>query len=402
MDVAFFSESYLPTRDGVASVVSGLARSLTRLGHTVRVYTPQPVRGAAAEEVVLDGITVSRVRALPVPYYHEYRWALFPFAQLRSDRFVRDADVVHLHTPGVMGGAGFLAARHWAKPLVGTFHTNVGDMRESFADSWAVQLFLRAAWIWTLGTYWRCDVTTAPTSAARDTLEHQARKPFRRPVEVVPNGIDLERFTPGRSVPDWRARCGLGDGPLLVYLGRLTTDKGIHRFLDAVERLAPRSDFGAIVGGSGPEEGSVRERLRATPALAQRVRYVGPVAEEEKGALLAQADLFVLPSTADTSSVALLEAMACGAACVSSNLGGPADLLRDGETGRLVDVREDGALAAVLAQLLDDDGARERLAAAGEAYARTHGSIEASARRFISLYELLVQERSLGGRRQSG
>src|SRR5579862_4628753 len=171
MDVAFFSESYLPTRDGVASVVSGLARSLTRLGHTVRVYTPQPVRGAAPEEVVLDGITVSRVRALPVPYYQEYRWALFPFAQLRSDRFIRNADVVHLHTPGVMGGAGFLAARHWDKPLVGTFHTNVGDMRESFASSWAVQLFLRAAWIWTLGTYWRCDITTAPTTAARTTLE---------------------------------------------------------------------------------------------------------------------------------------------------------------------------------------------------------------------------------------
>jgi glycosyltransferase involved in cell wall biosynthesis len=402
MDVAFFSESYQPTRDGVAAVVSGLARSLTRLGHTVRVYTPQPVRGAAAEEVVLDGITVSRVRALPVPYYREYRWALFPFAQLRSDRFVRDADVVHLHTPGVMGGAGFLAARHWHKPLVGTFHTNVGDMRESFADSWAVQLFLRAAWIWTLGTYWRCDVTTAPTAAARVTLEEHARKPFRRPVEVVPNGIDLERFVPGRAVPDWRARCGLGEGPLLVYLGRLTTDKGIHRFLDAVDQLGDGADFGAIVGGSGPEEGAVRERLRRSATLARRVRYVGPVAEEEKAALLGQADVFVLPSTADTSSIALLEAMACGAACVGSNVGGPAELLRDGETGRLVDVRRDGALAAVLAELLEDPVARRRIAGSGEAYAHDHGSIEASARRFIKLYELLLQERRLGGVRQSG
>lgn len=402
MDVAFFSESYLPTRDGVASVVSDLARSLHRLGHTVRVYAPQPRHGAPSEEVVLDGITVSRVRSLPVPYYHEYRWALFPFAQLRADRFLRNADVVHLHTPGAMGGAGFLAARHWGKPLIGTFHTNVGQMQESFADSWAVRTFLRAAWIWTLGTYWRCDVTTAPTAAARATLERHARKPFRRPVEVVPNGIDLERFRPGVAVPDWRERCGFGDGPLVVYLGRLTADKGIHRFLDAIGALRPRTGLGAIVGGAGPEEAAVRQRLRSERRLSDRVRYVGPVAEEEKAALLAQADLFVLPSTADTSSVALLEAMASGAACVASNAGGPADLIQDGVTGRLFDVRRGGALAERLDELLDDAAERRRLADGGEAYARAHASIEASARRFISLYELLVRERGPGGVGQSG
>lgn len=402
MDVAFFSESYLPTRDGVASVVSGLARALHRLGHTVRVYAPQPRRGAPSEEVVLDGIAVSRVRSLPVPYYHEYRWALFPFAQLRSDRFLRGADVVHLHTPGMMGGAGFLAARRWHKPLVGTFHTNVAQMQESFRDSWAVQLFLRAAGIWTLGTYWRCDVTTAPTAAARASLEGQARKPFRRPIEVVPNGIDLDRFHPGIGVPDWRTRCGFGEGPLAVYLGRLTADKGIHRFLDAVGQLPGTTALAAIVGGSGPEEPAVRERLRSDARLGQRVRYVGPVAEEEKAALLAQADLFVLPSTADTSSVALLEAMASGAACIASNVGGPADLIDDARNGRLFEVRREGALAGVLGELLADAPQRRRLGRAGEEYARAHGSIEASARRFISLYELLVQERSPGGVRQSG
>ncbi|MCI4336481.1 MAG: glycosyltransferase [Thermoplasmata archaeon] len=397
MDIAFFSESYLPTRDGVSSEVSSLARSLTHLGHSVRVYTPQPVHGVGPEEVLVDGITVCRVRSVPVPYYAEYRWALFPFGQLRRDPFLRAADVVHLHTPGMMGGVGFLAARHWRKPLIGTFHTNVGQMEESFAGSWAVRLFLKIAWIWTLGTYWRCDLTTAPTPAARETLETHARKPFRRPVEVVPNGIDLERFHPGLTVPDWRSRCGLTEGPLAVYLGRLTADKGIHRFLDAVAALPPEPEFGAIVAGSGPEEGAVLRRLRSDARLARRVRYVGPVAEEEKPALLSQASLFVLPSTADTSSVALLEAMASGAACVASNSGGPADLITDGRNGRLFDVRRDGALPSLMAELLTDAGERQRLSIAAGEYAREHASIEVSARRFISLYELLLTERRPGG-----
>jgi glycosyltransferase involved in cell wall biosynthesis len=233
-------------------------------------------------------------------------------------------------------------------------------------------------------------------------LETHARKPFRRPVEVVPNGIDLDRFQPQLRVPDWRSRCGLGEGPLAVYLGRLTTDKGIHRFLDAVTTLPESPGFGAIVAGSGPEEGAVRRRLREDASLARRVRYVGPVAEEEKTALLSQASLFVLPSTADTSSVALLEAMASGAACVVSNSGGPADIIRDGENGRQFDVHRDGALAEAMSALLDDPAERARLATAGREYARTHASIEASARRFISLYELLLKERGPGGIRHAG
>jgi len=397
MEIAFFTESFPPTRDGVAVEVGGLARALTRLGHRVRVFAPNPVKGARPDRFELDGIDVTRVRSVPVPVYSEYRWPVFPFLAVRGVEFGDQVDVVHVHTPGVMGGIGFLAARRWGKPLVGTFHTNVWEMRESFADRPLVLLFLRIARTWSLGTYWRCDVTTAPTEAARTALLEYARKPFRRPVEVVPNGIEVERFRPGLTVPDWRARCGLGPDPLVTYLGRLTSDKGVHRFLDAVAEVSPSSSFGAVVVGSGPEERAVRERLRDDSRLA-RVRYVGPVAEEEKPSLLAQSDVFVLPSTADTSSLALLEAMASGAACIASNEGGPADILEDGRTGRLVPVRAPGAVGTALRELLEDGPGRAALGSAARSTVLRTASIESSARRFISLYELLLEERRDHGR----
>ena len=116
--------------------------------------------------------------------------------------------------------------------------------------------------------------------------------------------------------------------------------------------------------------------------------------EEEKPALLAQSDLFVLPSTSDTSSVALLEAMASGASCIASNLGGPKEILADRSTGRLVSVLAAGELEGAIAQLLDAPAERRRLARAAQDYVRDHASIDATARRFISLYELLIAERS--------
>ncbi len=305
MEVAFFTDSYPPVRDGVAAVTGGLARTLSRLGHTVRVYAPNFKPGPPSEEI-RNGVTIRRVRTVPVPLYGQYRWPIWPFGLLRSDRGVKDADVIHLHTPGLLGTMAFLASRRFRRPLVGTFHTNIREMQESVPAKFLVPTFFRVAAWYNLGTYWRCDVATAPSEAARDSLLYGAKKPFHHPVEVIPNGIDVERFRPDTPVPDWRARCGLPSAPLVTYLGRLTVDKGVHRFLDAVETAIPHTDLVAIVGGLGPEEGRVRERLAADPQLAARVRYVGPVAETEKAALLSQSDLFVLPSTSDTSSVALL------------------------------------------------------------------------------------------------
>jgi 1,2-diacylglycerol 3-alpha-glucosyltransferase len=392
MEVAFFTDSYLPTRDGVATVTSALARELTELGHPVTVFAPTPTRGPPKEEVSPDGVRIVRSRSLPVPLYGQYRWGLFPFSQLRGRNF-RRFDVLHLHTPGIMGSTAFLAARHLRKPLVGTFHTNVWEMRGSFPRTPLVRLFFRAASWYALGAYYRCDVTTVPSIPARNWVVEHSKKTFRRPLEVVPNGIEVERFHPGITVPDWRERCGLPSAPLVTYLGRLTIDKGVHRYLDALAELSDREDFSGLIAGAGPEEARVRERIRNDPRLSGRVRYVGPVAEEEKASLLAQSEMFVLPSTSDTSSMALLEAMACGSACLAFDVGGPADMIQDGITGKLVAPSGDGSLAQGISSLLASGSERDRLRRAAIEYVRREASIERTATRFMALYEMLLEER---------
>ncbi len=393
MDVLFYTDSYPPMRDGVAAVTSGLARTLVRLGHSVRVIAPNTLAGAPPPDEVIDGVEVRRLRSIPVPLYGQYRWPVFPFTSYLGSWGARDADVIHLHTPGPLGSMAFLTSRRFDRPLVGTFHTNLKEMADSVPRKFLVPFFFRVAWWYNLGTYIRCDVTTTPSVAARDALLQGARKPFRHPVEVIPNGIDAEKFRPDSRVPDWRARCGLPDSTLATYLGRLTVDKGIHRFLDAVGQTAERTDLVAIVGGTGPEEGAVRQRIATDPKLSGRVRYVGPVVEEEKAALLAQSDLFVLPSTSDTSSVALLEAMACGTMVVAPDCGGPAEIVVDGITGRCVSMREEGALTQALLELADRPDVRRAVGRRASNFVRSHASLDAMARRFIFVYSLLGSDR---------
>ena len=393
MEIEYFTDSYPPMRDGVAAMTSGLARTMARMGHRVRVFAPSPLAGAPTEEITRDGVLVRRLRSVPVPLYGQYRWPLFPFDLLRSARGGRDADIVHIHTPGPLGNMGFLTSRRFGPPLVGTFHTNLKDMRDAVPPKFLVPLFFRVAWWWNLGTYWRCDVTTTPSGAAKEALLSGARKPFRHPVEVVPNGIDVNRFRPDARVPDWRTRCGLPSDPLVTYLGRLTVDKGIHRFLDAVSEALDTTDLVAIVGGLGPEEESVRARLSRDPRLAARVRYVGPVAEEEKAALLAQTNLFVLPSTSDTSSVALLEAMACGAMVVAPDVGGPAEIVQDGVTGRRVPMLAPGALREAIVDLVDRPAELRAVGGRAAEFVQRNASLDTMARRFISLYSLARERR---------
>lgn len=396
MHVAFFTESYSPMVDGVAVEVGGLAAALARAGHEVTVFAPNPVAGPSTDRVAPDGVEVVRVRSIPVPKYAQYRWAVFPFPRLRGRGFRSGIDVVHLHTTGIMGGTGFLSARRFGKPLIGTFHTNVWAMRDTFGGDPLSELFFSAAKWFTLGTYYRCDVTTAPTESARRELERQSRRPFRRPIEVVPNGIELDRFHPGIERPDWRARCGFSDVPMITYLGRLTADKGVHRFLDALAAISDVPGWVASVAGVGPEEPTIRERIRAEPSLVDRVRFLGAVTELEKPALLAQSDVYVLPSTSDTSSLSVLEAMASGATCAVTSIGGPSNLVEDGRTGRSFDPTAPNQLPALLRELLDDSGLRRRLSAAALSQVRASASIDATARRFISLYELLLSEPRFG------
>jgi glycosyltransferase involved in cell wall biosynthesis len=387
--IAFFTDSFPPTHDGVAEATAALSAELSAEGHELTVFTVRSP-GQRRRERLANGVIVRRHLSLAAPNYPEYRVALLPYASLLLSR--NKFDLVHIHTPGFVGLAGFLAARRWGIPAVGTFHSDLGGMLAGAGKSAATRAFFRAWARFNVDLCLHCDVATAPTAAARAPLE--AVRDSRRRSVVIENGVDVDRFRPTVTSPDWHDRFGVPpDRPFVTFLGRLTRDKGVLRFLDAMEDLSPEVPSFAVVGGAGPLRATVAARFSHGSVLADRGRFVGIVPDQEKAALLAQTRIFVLPSLSDTSSVALLEAMACGAGCVVTNRGGPAEIARRSEAGVLVDPEDIRALRRAIQQLLEEPTRTAAVAAAGMAWVRREASIQRSVSLFVRLYRETLAER---------
>jgi glycosyltransferase involved in cell wall biosynthesis len=176
-------------------------------------------------------------------------------------------------------------------------------------------------------------------------------------VRVVGNGVDTQKFHPvDRSL----ARTELGIAPdarVLVSVGGLVERKGYHRVIEllpALVRHHPRL-FYLIVGGGGPE-GDISARLRAQVdalGLADRVRFLGPMAPERVKLPLSAADVFVLATSNEGWANVFLEAMACGLPVVTTDVGGNREVVCDDRLGTVVPFGDAIALQAALEHALD-------------------------------------------------
>ncbi len=383
--IAFFTDSFPPTHDGVAELTAALGAELSVRGHHVAVFTVRSP-GQPRREVLPNGVTVHRHLSVPAPGYPQYRMACFPYAPVVSLR--QGYDVVHVHTPGFVGLAGWLAAKGSHIPSVGTFHSDLTGMLAGVGKTSVTRAFFRSWARFSMDLCLHCDVATAPTSTAcRQLTAALVYRSHPRMPRVIENGIDVQRFRPGVTSPDWHARLGAPrDRPLVTFLGRLTRDKGVLRFLDAVEGIPPDVPFFVVVGGSGPLESEVAGRFGPGRPMGSRGRYLGAVDEGAKSALLAQSGIFVLPSLSDTSSLALLEAMACGAACVVSRRGGAGELARRSGAAVLVDPEDIQSMRRAIRDLLGDPRRTASLSDLGVSWVSEEASIQRTATLFERLY----------------
>ncbi|MEK7326342.1 MAG: glycosyltransferase, partial [Chloroflexota bacterium] len=193
---------------------------------------------------------------------------------------------------------------------------------------------------------------------------------------VLPLGIDVERF----AAPPRTRR----ERPTLLFVGRHRYYKGLSDLLKAM----PEIEADLIVAGDGPMRPGW-ERLAGELALGEKVRFLGTVPDEELAALYRSADIFVLPASARSEAfgIVLLEAMAAGLPCVTTELGtGTSYVVQDGVTGLVVPARTPPALAEGLNRLLADEGLRARMGEAGQARARREFRQETMVERVEAVY----------------
>ena len=365
--VVAFTDTYLPTVNGVTYTVKAWRdRWRDRDGRMDVVYP-----GGDGHEPT-DG--EHPVRSVRFPYYDGFRLGL-PRTPGSVDRGA--VDVVHAHTPFGLGLAGLRLAGRLDRPIVANYHTPIGEYADYLADTELVERAIAAA----TGRYerWffgRVDAVVAPSEATRRHLERSVG--LDTPVEVVPNGIDLDRFEPVDPAP-FRERHGLpADRPLIGYTGRHGYEKRLDDLVDAGARL----DATVVFGGDGPARGDLEARARERGVDA---RFLGFLDREALPALYSALDVFVFPSPVETQGLVALEANACGTPVVGADAGALADTVDDGETGYRYAPGDVSDLVDAVERALAE---RERLAERCLAR-RPESSVERALDRLTDLYARL-------------
>jgi rhamnosyl/mannosyltransferase len=363
VEILHVYKDYYPVLGGIENHVRVLAEAQARQGHAVTVLVTNRGRRSVTEH--LNGVRVIKVGRLgtvaSTPLSPGLAGAL---------RGLRPA-LTHLHAPYPVGElAQWVAGR--GRPYVITYHADPTRLVQRAALRLYGPLFkhiLRGA---------ARVLATSPNYAATSPYLRAAASR----VAVVPLGVDAERFQPGPPLSE--------QPPTLLFVGQLRHYKGLDDLLRAL-REVPEARL--VVAGEGPLRAEW-EALSASLGLAERVTFRGRVAEAELPGLYQQASLFVLPANtrAEAFGTVLLEAMAAGLPCVTTEVGsGTAYVVQDGVTGLVVAPRSPAALAQALRGLLADPARRARLGAAGRARVLAEFTQARMLERVETIYTSVIQ-----------
>jgi glycosyltransferase involved in cell wall biosynthesis len=351
MRVAVFTDNDFDKINGVTTALSAVIRYAPP-DLSPRIYTVSALGTDHPDYLAIASA------GMPIPYYRGMRiywppWRRF-IDRARSD----GVQVIHLTTPGPMGLAAVWAARRTALPLVGSFHTDIAAYAATLSGSPRLGQWMRAYLKWLYG---QCQAVLVPSEHTRTLLLEQGARPEQ--LRVWTRGVDTDLFRPERRSDELRRAWRAGeDRPVLLYVGRLSREKGLLRLAGISAHLQRRGlDHRLVFVGDGPLR---RELTEACPDAV----FLGALGRAAVARAFASADIFVFPSTTDTAGNVVLEAQASGLPVVVSASGGPKENLVPDRSGLICggDVAE---WAATVSQLLMEPQARHRMGAAARAYA---------------------------------
>jgi glycosyltransferase involved in cell wall biosynthesis len=366
MRIVIVTEQYPPMLGGVATVTQHLSQDLAEAGHYVCVVAPS--EGHFNEHTRHGRVQVYRFASFEWPAYDGQRIAFPPVAPLRRLLRAVRPDVVHVHSPIVLGNLAQLWASAMHVPVIATNHYMPENIAPTLSnDPLLGKSFDSLAYTYLVSFCNRCDYVTAPTATALALLRQHG---LRVPSQPVSNGIDVSRFSPKGRDEALRRQLGLpADRPLILYIGRLSDEKRVQVLVDALAQLHVPAHL--AIGGIGPSAEALKEHA-ASLGIVDRVTFLGRVPEDDLVPLYRLGDVFVMPSTAELQSVAALEALAVGLPVVAAHAGALPELVRDGHNGLLFTPDDSAALAEQLTRLVSDDTLRHTMSENAIATAAQH------------------------------
>ncbi len=295
-----------------------------------------------------------------------------------------DADVAHAHTWYADMAGVWIRTLHRI-PLVVTLHS-MEPLRPWKADQLGSG-YLLSSWIEKTGVESADRVIAVSAKMRDDILQHFDADPSK--VVVIHNGIDPDRFR-RTEAHDHLDRLGV-TSPYVLFVGRITDQKGIFHLLDAARKLPPGVQV--VLCASAPDTPEIEARLRRALPKHPNVKWIFEMVPlDVVSQLYSHAAVFACPSVYEPFGIINLEAMACETPVVASAVGGILEVVEDGKTGILVPPARPDDLAAALRRVLGDPAMGRAMGRAGRKRVEDRFSWASIAERTHEVYGEAIAE----------
>jgi glycosyltransferase involved in cell wall biosynthesis len=371
--VLMLSDVYFPRVNGVSTSIQTFRRDLAELGCESWLIAP------AYPAVRDDEPGIHRVRSRFLPFDPEDRLMVTAELERACRALEGQFDLIHIQTPFLAHRVGTRLARRIGVPTVETYHTYFEHYFHHYLPFLPEGLLARLARGISRKQCNAVDSLIAPSPQMAEALLHYG---IETPIEVIPTGLDLDRFRADFDIEPER--------PVMLTVGRVAFEKNLDFLIDVlaiVQQAQPAVLL--LIAGEGPALASL-ERRALKLGLSDNVRFVGYL-DRGSGLLdcYRSADVFVFASRTETQGLVLLESMALGTPVVSTAVMGTKTVL-EGARGAIVVEEDRDAFAAAVVSLLADRAYRARLAAEGPRYIAANWSGPEMAARMCRLYERLI------------
>jgi len=361
--VSIVAPSFSPMIGGIESYLRGTGSVLVKSGLEVHLFTPSSVMKQRIEprEETIDGISVHRI---PVLFDVSYRMKLWP--SLLSSLLQYDSDLIHVYSHDLYASFAALAAMRGTAPLL---ITTYGPF-QTHSDYGALKSVLFSAYdlLMTPRLFKACELLLVRYPELEDWVSSCGVE--RKRIALEPSAIASEYLRPySTAIPGF-----LREGrPLILYLGRVSPQKGVQYAVMAMKKIVEhyRDARLAVVGPDYTGYTAYLSSLASRVGVEGNVTFVGPVTDQAlETSIIAACDLFVMPSSFEGFSQAVMKAMAQGKPCVVTSVGGLPYEVDYGRCGLMCKFGDPGSLAESVLKVLASPELSGRLSASGRERAK--------------------------------
>ena len=375
MRIAFFTDVYRPTTNGVVASIDAFVAALRARGHHVTIVCP------SYPDTIDEDENILRVSAMTFPSYKEYRIASPISSKIERHMKENVYDLIHIHSPFSIGLAGIFYARRFRLPVVYTAHTHYVDyLHYVHGGALIPQIVVdKLAATFSNGM----DLTIAPSKKIADYLREYGTK---KDIAILPTGIAR---MPEGSRSRFKKKYDIERALTLLYMGRVTQEKNLPFLFEAFSLALPYLPEGTtlVIAGDGPYREAL-EKLSRELEIAERIIFTGFLLHQDRADAYAAGDIFCHVSYSETQGMTLMEASAYGLPLLVSD-----DSAYEGvavpDVNAVLVGKDVQRYADELIRLASDKEERTRLGAGSKALSRGF-SIDIQTDKLVELYENVI------------